>query len=192
PQTDTYRNGQSLIVGIGTGFNVCPVKVELGRRPSCLAAELGHAGLPLSLIALLEERFPGEARSFRTVEDCFSGNGLSTIFSLLGGSPALSGAEIVAQHIAGNDPAATGTLELFAALLGGLCKEMALQYLPLNGIYFAGSVARGLFQSGLSPVFLNAFANHRQFQEQLSNTPVALILDDAAALLGCVNACKSR
>ncbi|NOX41337.1 MAG: glucokinase, partial [Alphaproteobacteria bacterium] len=69
PQTDVYRNGQSLIVGIGTGFNVCPVKVEQGRGPSCLAAELGHAGLPLSLIALLEERFPGKARSFRTVED---------------------------------------------------------------------------------------------------------------------------
>ncbi len=192
PETDIYRNGQSLIVGIGTGFNVCPLKVETGGFPSCLSVELGHVGLPLALVNLLEKALPGEAHRFHTVEDCFSGSGLTEIFNLSGGDPSLSGGQIVARHSGGVDPAATSALELFAGLLGELCKEMVLQYLPLDGIYFAGSVARGLFQSGLSSVFLAAFANHRQFRDQLSNIPVALILDDAAALLGCANACRSR
>jgi glucokinase len=190
-KTDIYRNGQSLVVGIGTGFNVCPVKAEPHRPLTCLATELGHVSLPQSLVVDLEEHLPGHGHSFDSVEDCFSGYGLSKIFGLMTGEKSVGGKEIIARHQTGNDLLATETLELFARLLGGLSKEMALQYLPLNGIFFAGSVARGLFQANMAPSFLAAFANHQQFQDQLSNMPVSLILDDGAALIGCVNACTA-
>jgi glucokinase len=180
------KNDQFLVVGLGTGFNVCPVK-KVGNGPAvCLEAELGHVARPASVSIFLETRFALDADQFATVEDCFSGRGLSNLHALLTKSAPIDPADIVANHALGTDRHATQALELMADMLGALAREMVLQYLPLNGLYFAGSVARGLFDAGFGPNFLQGSAKHDQFEAQLQNVPVSVIKDDAAALIGCV------
>lgn len=60
-----------------------------------------------------------------------------------------------------------------------------LEYLPRNGLFFAGSVARGLFEAGLSAEFLAELGQHRQFTRILNEIAVSMIKDDSAALVGC-------
>ena len=45
------RNGQALVVGAGTGFNVCGVRHLPGGMISCQEAEEGHTSLPANIHA---------------------------------------------------------------------------------------------------------------------------------------------
>ena len=42
------------------------------------------------------------------------------------------------------DPAAVATYDLFAELVGLLCRELSLRFMPLEGLFLAGSVGRAL------------------------------------------------
>ncbi len=185
---DGPQNGQFLVAGLGTGFNVCPVKMTENGHAVCVEAEFGHVAPPLGVLRRLEIRFPGETFRFASVEDCFSGRGLSQLHALMAQDAPIDAATIFANHALARDRNATAALELLAELLGVLAREMVLQYLPLNGLYFAGSVARGVFDAGFAPVFRQSFADFGRFAPQLGHVPVSVIKDDAAALIGCVAA----
>ena len=82
------------------------------------------------------------------------------------------------------DPAAKAAMDLIAGALGVLSRELVFQYMPLGGLNFAGSVARGIFRTEARRAFLAAFEAPGAFGEALLNVPVRLITDDAAALGG--------
>ena len=63
-------------------------------------------------------------------------------------------------------------------------RELILYYLPLEGVYFAGSVARGVLGVAQEP-FLDALGQPHLMQDIIAAPSVSLILDDAAALHGC-------
>lgn len=182
------HNNQYLVAGLGTGFNVCPVSMDGERGVVCSAAELGHAELPTGIRQSLEGHFGPRAQQFVSVEDCFSGRGLSALHALMADCEPMDGADVFARHVAGADPNSTRALDLLAQLLGQFAREMVLFYMPLGGLFFAGSVARGLFDAGFGDSFQRAFAQHGRFQERLQHVPVSVIQDDAAALVGCVAA----
>ncbi|MCP5088678.1 MAG: glucokinase [Rhodobacteraceae bacterium] len=189
--TDGHENGQSLIVGMGTGFNVCPLKTTVAGVTTCFEAEGGHIGLSKAVLELLSSAIGGQSAKFGTVEELFSGRGLARFHQCLVQDEALEGSQIVHMHENGKNEAATRTLQIYASLLGAHCRELALQYLPLNGIYFAGSVARGVLGTGLTAEFVAELNQHRRFKRLFSQMPVSIIKDDAAALVGCVAACRS-
>lgn len=189
--TQTHANGQSLVIGVGTGFNVCPVKTTESGGTICLEAEAGHAGMPVSVDRLLRSRLGDGAGQFPEVEECFSGRGLSRLHGLLSGEDGVQAADIVGAHREGQADA-TATLALFAEALGHQCRELVLQYLPRDGVWFAGSVARGVFASGLAPEFIAAFRRFDKFGAQLAQTPISVIHDDFAALTGCHEAARLR
>ncbi len=181
-----YFNGQSLIVGVGTGLNACVVRQGEAGVPVCFEAELGHSSLPLEVVEKLTHYFGAASAGFTSVEDCLSGRGLSRIHTLVSGGAQLDGAAIVAAEMRGDDPAARKTMQILAELTGAFSRELIFLYLPLNGIYFAGSVARGIFGNGAQAGFLAAFRSPTLFNDQLAHIPVSLVNDDAAALTGCL------
>lgn len=81
--------------------------------------------------------------------------------------------------------AASETLQLFARLLGLLVRELVVQYLPFAGIYFAGSVSRGVLGAGMVDTFERVFVEQGHFFNNLADLPIKVISDDAAGLLGC-------
>jgi glucokinase len=183
PEKPQVDNGQYLVVGLGTGFNVCPVLQDKTGKPVCLQVEIGHSLLAHNIKTAMSRQC--DASPFNTVEDIFSGKGLSKLYQAISGSKAKSGEIIVEEHLYKSDPNATKTLVFFAELLGLFTRELVLQYLPTSGIFFAGSVSRGIFDTGLVDSFGFALLGQDHFFQGLDQIPVGLITDDAAGLLGC-------
>lgn len=177
-----HSNAQCLIIGIGTGFNVCPVKRDEDGTPTCHQAEAGHIALPGSVLAVTEHKLDD---AFKTVEDLFSGRGLSRLYQDISDGEHVDGQIIVERYTSGTDPHATKTMQIYAKMLGLLTRELVLSYMPLGGINFAGSVARGLFDAGLAPEFCKSFHARGHFLPTIRDIPVRLIKDDAAGLIGC-------
>lgn len=165
-------NGQRLVVGLGTGVNVCLV----APGPAVIEAELGHASLPSSVAAALG----GRAADFPTCEDLFSGRGLPRLH----GQGAEDAAAVVEAAHSRQQPDAAGSVARLAGLLGVLTRELVYQYMPLDGIFFAGSVARGVLGPSGRAAFLEAAAPAGPFAELIARVPLRLITDDGAALVG--------
>lgn len=164
-------NPQQLVAGLGTGFNVCLTTAS----GAVIEAELGHASLPLSVAEALE----GRHGDFPTCEDLFSGRSLPRLH----GDPARDGATLVARAADGDTDAAA-TVARMARLLGLMTREMVFQYMPLGGIVFAGSVARGILGPTGRAAFLEAAAPSGPFADLIARVPLRLITDDSAALTG--------
>lgn len=184
-------NGQSLVIGVGTGFNICPVRPYSGVT-ICLEAEAGHAALPAPVRDLLAEQIGARATEFTTVEALFSGRGLGQLHRALWQDASLSASQIVQTYLTGKQDEVAPTLSLFTRSLALQCQSLMLQFMPLGGVYFAGSVARAVFATDMAAVFATEVSQHSHFKDVLTQVPVCVINDDAAALSGCLAALKSR
>lgn len=182
---DRPRNGQSLVVGAGTGFNVCAIAALPDGRRVCLEAEEGHTALPASIAAILGERLDDGARAFTSVEETFAGRGLSHLHAALTGGPTIPPEAVVAAAEAGDIPAGA-SCDLFADLFGRLLRELALHFMPREGLWLAGSVARSLSpRMGRVSAAMLAEPFMRHIPEAI---PLLMIEDDMAALHGCLAA----
>lgn len=181
-----HRNGQALVVGAGTGFNVCAVKVLSGGRVTCLEAEEGHTHLPALIMQRLQDELgAAKAREFFSVEETFAGRGLSRLHALrCDAAPIRS--EHIAEAAAAGDPDADATYRLFAQLFGLMCRELALRFMPMDGMFLAGSVGRSL--SNRLELLVPAFLAEETMRQIPENVPLMLIKDDMAALQGCLAA----
>lgn len=182
---DANPNGQSLVLGLGTGVNASVVLAQPGHT-AILECEAGHQSLPYSVAQLLEQRLGTLPPTFFSTEELFAGRGLARLHGALHGTP-MEGAAIIAAHAAG-DETATATLDLFARALGTWAQDVALQYLPRDGLFLAGSVARGVIDAGFAPSFIASFAAPQRFSALINAVPVRLLTDDMAALSGCLAA----
>jgi glucokinase len=183
PSEATQTNNQALVLGLGTGVNICLVKNTYpAQAPVVIEAEQGHASLPQSVWAVLQDEIGDAGAQFNTTEDLFSGRGLSRLYGIVSGGENLHGAEISAGY--GREKFSTRTIDLSAGLLGIYAREMVFQYLPLGGFHFAGSAARGTLGTDARASFLKAFNATGPFSDLIGHVPVKVITDDAAALVG--------
>ena len=169
-------NGQSLIVGIGTGFNV-----SLVIAPDIVAeAEYGHVGLSAALAARLAGLGVDPAE-FPTVEELFSGRGFAAFASHASGH----GFATAEAALRGSEGAPPAVLAAYLGLVAELARDLVLAFMPLSGVHFAGGVMRGLVATGLGDAFAQGFARPHPIVKGLARVPVSLITADAAALAGC-------
>lgn len=180
-QDDGLGQQQRLVIGIGTGFNLSPV-ITTQQGVTCLAGEYGHVSLPQDVHLALAARLGGRADQFRSVECCFSGRGCEALFAAFTPQSTLKGAADI-LHLA--PQAETKAFqEFYANLLALLCRNLLKGFLPREGIYFAGSIARSLLTGPASARFASQFFEpDPQFPDIAA--PVYILLDDAAALKGC-------
>jgi glucokinase len=177
-------NGQALVTGLGTGFNVSLAKHTNQDETLVIEAELGHAEIPHSVGQLMYAALGQEAAPLKTVEDVFCGPGLERLHRLLSGT-TLDGGSIIAAYEA-IDEAATDTVELFTKALAYLTRALIHQYLPRDGIVFAGSAARGVLGSRALPLFVETLESEGPGIVAPATIPLSVITDDAAALQGCL------
>ena len=184
PATPATPDGQFLVAGIGTGFNV-----SLARRDenglTVLAAEAGHASLPGSVLSRLGSSLGDTRGSFRSIESCFSGRGLERLFHLVSGQ-RMAAREIL-SHADAADPLVARTVNLFACALGDLSRDLAALYLPRGGLIFAGSVSVGILNCRAArEAFLSVFLDGAEHLPPPGEIAVSVVTDDAAALWGCL------
>ncbi len=172
---------QSLVVGIGTGFNVSQV-LENAGNVLCPAAEAGHISMPLSVVeglaafGIAEDQFP-------TVEALFSGRGFTAFCQNLTGDTDLQGTAFVAAYNKPSAQGVTAAVDHYSTLLGHLLRDLSLSYMATSGIYLAGSVARAVV--GVAGRHCVDILHRDCSIANIANIPVQTIEDDGAALLGC-------
>lgn len=179
------RNGQRLVVNAGTGFNVCAVKVLPGGGIACLEAEEGHTRLPVSIAVPLAHALGDKAAALDSVEELLAGRGLANLHALMADT-APQRAETVVAAAAQGDAAAMATCDLYARLFGLICRELALRFMPMDGLFLAGSVARSV--TDRLDIFREAYHSDALMAQIPQAVPVGVIRDDMAALHGCLAA----
>lgn len=185
PQPDVSDKAAKLVVGVGTGFNACPVFDTAAGRfvpPS----EAGHVSLPACDAALapvmddMVKRF-----DFASVEEVLSGRGVSYLHEALHGE-RLATPEVM-DRLAADDARAVETGRVFVRVLGTVVGDLALGHLPFGGIYLVGGVTRA-FQPWLERFeFAEALRDKGRFSEFMEQFGVFVVTDDYAALTGCAS-----
>lgn len=174
-------NGQALVVGIGTGFNISQV-ITKDQCTVCPPAEAGHISMPSAISSALQDQALNPD-PFPTVETLFSGRGLTAFCRQFTGLEDVTG-EFAINHY--GDPGkqtVTRAIDAYAVLLGLLLRDLSLSYMPSHGTFLAGSVGRAIAASAPEPL-VNVFHEPCKFRLQ-SNPAIFIAEEDGAALLGC-------
>lgn len=173
-----------LVVGIGTGFNIAPVR-DAGGQTLVFAAEAGQTALPTPTPAdrALADRL-ADASGFTALEQAISGPGLAALHRALTGTERTA-AQILAADADGSDPAARTSVDTFLRLLGLTLSDLALCFLPHGGIYLCGGMSRAISPYLDRPTFRDAFLSKGRFSDLMTRFPLIQITDDFAALTGC-------
>ncbi|WP_224814638.1 ROK family protein [Hasllibacter sp. MH4015] len=183
PQPYANENAAKLVIGLGTGFNACPVfDTSAGRfvPPS----EAGHVSLPASIAELhpilsqLED-----SGGYPSVEEVLSGRGVCHLHKALHGSVMEASDVLAAMGRGDADAVVTGTL--FVKILGDVAGNLALSHLPFGGIYLVGGVTRAFTPHLDACGFAQAFRSKGRFSDFMEQFGVSVVSDDYAALTGC-------
>jgi len=182
-------NATRLVVGVGTGFNIAVV--HTGPHGALVPpSETGHTSLPVSTEQelALAEAMKGED-GFAAVEDVISGRGLGRVYQWVaaqnGRTVPADAAVVSAGLTSGDDPDAEEAGRIFVRCLGKVAGNLALNFLPMGGLYFCGGVARATAPHFDRFGFAEAFREKGRFSSYMSDFSGWLIEDDYAALTGC-------
>ncbi|MGB7243216.1 MAG: glucokinase [Sulfitobacter sp.] len=179
-----------LVLGVGTGLNVSPVLRHAGCV-TCLKAEAGLASLPTGVFRHLQAYVgPENARGFTIVEDALSGRGLARFHHLATGSEMRG--EAIMHAAARGEAQAVESVSVFARMLGDFVQDLNLQYFPTGGIYLAGGVVRGLLDTACRTILLDTLQATQANRPNLCDIPVSVIVQDTAALIGCLHYAQMR
>ena len=179
-----HRQKQALVIGIGTGFNVSPI-IEFGGVSVCAEVEAGHTTLFSSILLELENLMAGMSYAFSTVESLFSGRGRRQFMSLLTGERVCSASMFIGKQGILENQAYDHALDRYAELIGMLIAEYKVSYLPHDGIFLAGGVARSSLTGNRTTLCAEAAMCENDVIKL--KPPVWSINDDAAALVGCAS-----
>ena len=172
---------QSLVVGIGTGFNLSPV-FQRGGATMVAAVEAGHVGLGMAVSQGLGAAGVSPTR-FPTVEHLFSGRGFTSFCRQLTGNDRLRGDEVMELYGSSAAEDLTRAIDIYAGLLGWHLRDLLLGYQPYAGVYFAGSVARAVMTHAAAATL--EVVDRPDDLRRGVEVPFWVIEDDGAALNGC-------
>jgi glucokinase len=99
-------------------------------------------------------------------------------------APLKTPAEVAGAGLAGDDPLAVETLELFATYLGRLAGDLAMIFMAYGGVYLAGGVAQKIAPGLKTGAFRQAFVDKAPHGELLQQMLTAIVTKEDAALAG--------
>ncbi|SLN71382.1 glucokinase [Pseudooceanicola marinus] len=169
---------QKLVVGIGTGFNLCPFQsIDRGRLLT-FSSESGHMSLP-SDITDVANLYGGHVRK---VEDLFSGRGFRRVIETATGY-RIEDVDQSKKVLKSNKGLAERVFRLYGSVLGQLLRNLCVSHLPYGGVFFAGSVARRIFSEQIFVSELLATQGNTILGDDWL-PPISLFCQDDAALMG--------
>jgi glucokinase len=187
-------DGNAAVIAAGTGLGQALLHRVDGRLLP-LATEAGHADLAartdreMELVRMLRELY-GRAE----VEHVLSGPGLVNLhrFSHRGGECALvadltdpnAPARISQAALGGRCQGCSDALQMFVAIYGAESGNLALRSMATSGVFVGGGIAPKILPALRSGIFLEAFRAKPPLSELLSRTPVSVIMNSEAGLLG--------
>ncbi|MBL8058020.1 MAG: glucokinase [Anaerolineales bacterium] len=195
--------GNRAVVAPGTGLGEAFLTCTDGRYHAH-ASEGSHVSfgpvgeLQIGLLRYMNQQGFGHV-SFERV--CSGGLGVPHLYAYLKSIQYAEEPAWLAEKLAGSDdptpivfeaaqdparpcPLAAATLDLFVAILGAECGNLALKVLATGGIYLGGGISPRILAHLQLPAFLEALRDKGRFREILTQMPVHVILNPQAGLLG--------
>jgi glucokinase len=194
--------GAIAVIALGTGLGEAFLTWD-GARYREHASEGGHAdfapGNPLEMDLLRGLWKGADHVSYETV--C-SGPGIGRLYRFFRERAAVEEPPWLAERLAGAaDPAPViveaaltekddlciRTVRLFISILGAEAGNLALKTLATGGVYLGGGIAPRIIPFLEDEAFLTAFRRKGRMTDLLFRTPVHVIIEPRAALIGAAD-----
>ncbi len=191
-------SGNQAIIAAGTGLGEA-VLLREGGRSLPLASEAGHADfaprtdLEIELLRYLRRRFgrvswervlsgPGLLNTYEFLRDTGGGEEPPSLAAELrtGDPPAV----ISRAALEGRSEVCGRALDVFAGVYGAEAGNLALRALATGAVFLGGGIARKILPWLRGESFRRAFLDKGRLSPLVGRTPVKVILEDKAALLG--------
>jgi glucokinase len=205
---DTGQIGNRALIAAGTGLGE-GLLMWNGRIHVPYASEGGHADFAprnedeIDLLRFLRQKYNGRISWERVI----SGMGMTSVFEFLRDVRGMEVPKELAEQLAGvDDPNAAitvdglagkseicvKTLEMVVSAYGAEAGNLALKVLAVGGLYVGGGIAPRLLEKLKDGTFMKAFTDKGRLSQLLVNTPVRVILESRAAMLGAAAYAEAR
>lgn len=204
---DPSQVGNRGLVSAGTGLGEAALIWD-GKRHVPVASEGGHCDFAprnedeIELLCYLRDRLKGRVSFERVV----SGMGLTNIYHFLRDVKKLEESRDLAERMKVEDPNAViselglagsnelcvRTLDMFVAAYGAEAGNLALKVLAIGGMYLGGGIAPRILTKMKDGTFMKSFVDKGRLSDLLIQTPVRIILESRAALMGAAAYAEAR
>jgi glucokinase len=189
------------ILAPGTGLGQAFLYQRDGQYHA-LASEGGHADFaPTTEIEAGLFRYLHKKLGRVSYERVLSGPGLVNIYSFLKDTGHAEEPPELAKQLQEEDPAAVistaglsgeyelcvKALDIFASVLGAQAGNLVLTLMALGGLYLGGGIPPKISQKLADGTVVASYLNKGRLSEVVKNTPLHVIRDDYAALLGAAS-----
>jgi len=186
-------DGNRAVVSAGTGLGEAGLYWD-GERHHAIATEGGHADFaPRTSLEVDLYHFLAAEYGHVSYERICSGIGLVYIYRFLtGAEKAPTAAAISAEALVNTRSVSSRALDLFVSIYGARAGNVALGFMATGGVYLGGGIPPKILTRLQRGAFMQAFADKGRFSTLLAQTPVRVILNDKAALLGAARIATER
>jgi glucokinase len=204
---DLSAVGNRALVSAGTGLGEGALLWN-GKSHVPMASEGGHCDfaarnpLEIELLTWLIQKYNGRVSFERVV----SGQGLTNIYTFLRDQKHVEEPDWLRERMRAEDPNAVigevgeegkselcaKSLEMFAAAYGAEAGNMVLKVLATGGMYLGGGIAPKMLKTMQGGAFMQAFTDKGRLSDLLVQTPVQIILESRAALMGAAAYAEAR
>ncbi len=201
---NTVTGLKDTILGVlapGTGLGQAFLSTHLGKY-SFWASEGGHADfapsteIEIELLVYLQSQL-----SHVSYERVLSGPGLVNIYRFLKDKGYAEEPPELKKRLCEEDASfvisssgrrgeyklCVRALEIFASILGAQAGNMVLTMLATGGIYVGGGIAVNVYEKLAEGITVDAYLRKGRLAHLVESTPLHVILDDHAALLGAAS-----
>jgi glucokinase len=204
---DPAAEGNRGLIAAGTGLGEA-ILVWNGRTHLPMASEGGHSDFAarneeeIGLLRYLQKTLAGRVSSERVI----SGIGLANVYAYCRDVKGLEEPPWLKDRMRSEDPNAVigelgesgaselcvEALNIFVSAYGAEAGNLALKILSVGGMYVGGGIAPKLLKKMQDGTFMKAFTDKGRLSDLLVQTPVRLILESRAALMGAAAYAEAR
>ncbi len=199
--------GNRGLVSAGTGLGEA-VLMWNGKMHVPVASEGGHCDfaprndIEIELLRYLQHSLGGRVSYERVV----SGLGLKNVYAFLRDGQGITESAELKQRMEHEDPNAvigelgesgkdelcTRALDIFVSVYGAEAGNLALKVFATGGMFIGGGIAPKILSKMRDGVFMHAFTDKGRLSDLLVQTPVHIILESRAALMGAAAYAEGR
>ena len=205
---DTSQIGNRALIAAGTGLGE-GMLIWNGHTHIPIPSEGGHSDYSprnedeIDLLRFLKQKYNGRVSWERVV----SGMGMTNIYEFLRDVRGMEEPVWLAEQIAeAGDPNSVitevglaakseiceKTLDMFVSAYGAEAGNLALKVLSVGGLYIGGGIGPRILEKLKDGTFIRAFQDKGRLSQLLINTPVRVILESRAAVLGAAAFAEAR
>jgi glucokinase len=204
---DPNAEGNRALIAAGTGLGEA-ILVWNGQKHLPMASEGGHSDFAarndeeIELLRYLQKTLKGRVSAERVI----SGIGLANVYAYCRDVKKLEEPSWLKDRMQEEDPNAVigelgesgasqlcvEALNIFISAYGAEAGNLALKVLSVGGMYVGGGIAPKLLKKMQDGTFMKAFTDKGRLSDLLVQTPVRLILESRAALMGAAAYAEAR